>query len=89
MICLFYCQAYAEKASKNANDIRIQANRTKLEALRLGNEAEILHLRVDTTDSLMKDYEVQVGKDTNVTTEVTINKINKIVIKYKYIRIDA
>lgn len=64
-----HAQAYAEKASKNANDIRIQANRTKLEALRLGNEAEILHLRVDTTDSLMKDYEVQVGKDTNVTTE--------------------
>lgn len=77
MIHLFYCQAYAEKASKNANDIRMQANRTKLEALRLGNEAEILHLRVDTTDSLMKNYEIQVGKDTNVTTEVTIKELIK------------
>lgn len=55
----------------------MQANRTKLEALRLGNEAEILHLRVDTTDSLMKNYEIQVGKDTNVTTEVTIKELIK------------
>ncbi|KAG7211484.1 hypothetical protein KM043_010758 [Ampulex compressa] len=62
-------QKYADEASTNANDIRQAANQTKLEALRLGNEAEKLHLRVVTTDSLMKQYEIQVAKDANVTAE--------------------
>ncbi|XP_066585793.1 laminin subunit gamma-1 [Prorops nasuta] len=62
-------QNNADKASSNANEIRIQANQTKLEALRLGNEAEKLHLRVDITDTMISQYEVQVGKDTNITSE--------------------
>lgn len=63
-------QTYADKASANANDIRIEANKTKIEVLRLGNEAEKLHLRVDTTDSMMRQYETQMAKDANVTAEV-------------------
>ncbi|XP_014601707.1 PREDICTED: laminin subunit gamma-1 isoform X1 [Polistes canadensis] len=62
-------QTYAEKASENADNIRTQANAIKLDALRLGKEAETLHLRVNTTDSLMKNYEIQIGKDSNITTE--------------------
>jgi hypothetical protein len=50
----------------------MEANKTKIEALRLGNEAEKLHLRVDTTDSMMSQYEIQVTKDTNVTAEVKL-----------------
>lgn len=65
-------QTYADRASANANDIRMEANKTKIEALRLGNEAEKLHLRVDTTDSMMKQYEIQMAKDANVTAEVRI-----------------
>lgn len=63
-------QAYAEEASTRANAIRIEANKTKVEALRVGNEAEKLHLRVDTTDSMMKQYEIQIGQDTDITTKV-------------------
>lgn len=68
-------QTYADKASANANDIRIEANKTKIEVLRLGNEAEKLHLRVDTTDSMMRQYETQMAKDANVTAEVRIELI--------------
>lgn len=63
-------QNYADKASANANNIRTEANKTKIEALRLGNEAEKLHQRMDITDSMMRQYEIQVAKDANVTTEV-------------------
>ena len=62
-------QSYAEEASAKANAIRIEANKTKIEALRVGNEAEKLHSRVDTTDSMMKEYEIQISQDTNITTE--------------------
>lgn len=62
-------QTYADKASANANDIRMEANKTKIAVLRLGNEAEKLHLRVDTTDSMMRQYEIQITKDANVTAE--------------------
>lgn len=62
-------QMYADRASANANEIRTEANKTKIEALRLGNEAEGLHLRIDTTDSVMKQYEIQAAKDANVTAE--------------------
>lgn len=65
-------QTYADKASANANDIRMEANKTKIAVLRLGNEAEKLHLRVDTTDSMMRQYEIQITKDANVTAEVKI-----------------
>lgn len=65
-------QTYADKASANANDIRMEANKTKIAVLRLGNEAEKLHLRVDTTDSMMRQYEIQIAKDANVTAEVKI-----------------
>jgi len=50
----------------------MEANKTKIAVLRLGNEAEKLHLRVDTTDSIMKQYEIQMTKDANVTAEVRI-----------------
>lgn len=63
-------QTYADKASVNANDIRVEANKTKIEALRLGNEAEKLHQRVDITDTIMRQYEIQVVKDSNVAMEV-------------------
>ncbi|XP_011142346.1 laminin subunit gamma-1 [Harpegnathos saltator] len=62
-------QTYADKASVNANDIRMEANKTKIEALRLGNEAEKLHQRVDITDTMMRQYEIQVVKDSNIATE--------------------
>ncbi|XP_076248690.1 laminin subunit gamma-1 [Calliopsis andreniformis] len=62
-------QTYAEEASTRANAIRIEANKTKVEALRVGNEAEKLHQRVDTTDSMIKKYEIEIGRDTNVTTK--------------------
>lgn len=65
-------QTYADRASTNANDIRIEANKTKIEVLRLGNEAEKLHLRVDTTDSMIKQHEIQMIKDANITAEVKI-----------------
>ncbi|EFN65099.1 Laminin subunit gamma-1 [Camponotus floridanus] len=58
-----------DKASANANNIRMEANKTKIAVLRLGNEAEKLHLRVDTTDSIMKEYEIQMTEDANVTAE--------------------
>lgn len=54
----------------NANDIRMEANKTKIEALRLGNEAEKLHQRVDITDTMMRQYEIQVVKDSNIAAEV-------------------
>lgn len=62
-------QTFADKASANANNIRMEANKTKIAVLRLGNEAEKLHLRVDTTDSIMKEYEIQMTEDANVTAE--------------------
>lgn len=67
-----FLQTYADKASSNANDIRMEANKTKIEVLRLGNEAEKLHLRVDTTDSMIRQYEIQMTKDANITAEVKI-----------------
>lgn len=42
-----------------------------MEALRVGNEAEKLHQRVDITDSMMKQCEIQSEHDTNITTEVS------------------
>ncbi|XP_031846744.1 laminin subunit gamma-1 isoform X2 [Nomia melanderi] len=72
-------QIYAEEASAKANDIRIEANKTKIEALRVGNEAEKLHLRVDTTDSMMQQYEIQIGQDTNITTEAN-HKVGQVKI---------
>ncbi|XP_067209558.1 laminin subunit gamma-1 isoform X2 [Linepithema humile] len=62
-------QTYADKASVNANDIRIEANKTKIEALRLESEAQKLHLRVDITDTVMKQYESQMANDANATAE--------------------
>ncbi|CAL7935288.1 unnamed protein product [Xylocopa violacea] len=62
-------QSYAEEASQKANAIRTEANKTKIEALRVGNEAEKLQQRVDSTDSRMKQYEIQSAQDTNLTTE--------------------
>lgn len=62
-------QTYAEEASAKANAIRTEANKTKIEALRVGNEAEKLSLRVDNTESMMQQYEIQSGYDTNITTE--------------------
>lgn len=53
-----------------ANTIRTEANKTKIIALRVGNEAEKLHQRVDITDSMMKEYESQSSQDTNITNEV-------------------
>lgn len=67
-ICLY--QTHAEEASAKANTIRTEANKTKIEALRVGNEAEKLHQRVDITDTMMKEYEKRSGQDTNITTEV-------------------
>ena len=43
-----------------------------MEAIRLGNEAEKLHTRVDNTELLIKQYESQVQKDVNVTHEVNV-----------------
>jgi len=77
---LFVLQTYADRASTNANAIRMEANKTKIEALRLGNEAEKLHLRVDTTDSMMSQYEIQVTKDTNVTAEVKIRQLSQLIV---------
>lgn len=82
-ICLH--QTYAENANAKANAVRIEANETKIEALRVGNEAEKLHQRVDITDSTMKRYEIQSGQDTNITTEVRyqpciVNRISYIIL---------
>lgn len=65
-------QTYADKASVNANDIRMEANKTKIEALQLESEAQKLHLRVENTDSVMKQYESQMANDANATAEVKI-----------------
>lgn len=50
-----------------------------METLRLGNEAQELHLRVDITDSMIKQLEIQIGKDANITSEV-----RDIVFNYSY-----
>ncbi|XP_012279283.1 laminin subunit gamma-1 [Orussus abietinus] len=63
-------QISADKASTNANNIRVEANKTKAEALSLGNEAEKLHVRVGITDSMIRQFEVQVAHDVNATSEV-------------------
>ena len=41
-----------------------------MDALRLGNEAEKLHLRVETTNSIARKHEARVEKDVNATNEV-------------------
>lgn len=63
-------QKNADEASANANLIRQEANKTKLDALRLGNEADKLHLRVEITNSIARKHEARVEKDVNVTNEV-------------------
>lgn len=61
---------YADKASQNANRIRMEANRTKSQAFSLGQEADNLRTRVDYTEGLIKQQELQAAKDANVTSEV-------------------
>ncbi|XP_012268511.2 laminin subunit gamma-1 [Athalia rosae] len=60
---------YADKASQNANKIRMEANRTKSQAFGLGQEAENLRIRVGYTESLINQQELQATKDAEVTSE--------------------
>jgi hypothetical protein len=50
----------------------MEANKSKIEALRLESEAQKLHLRIEITDSVMKQYESQMANDANATAEVKI-----------------
>lgn len=71
---------YADKASQNANGIRVEANRTKSQAFSLGQEAENLRIRVGFTESLITQQEIQAANDANVTTaakqKVGLSKTN-------------
>lgn len=60
----------SDNAGLNANNIRNDANKTKLEAWRLNNEAEKLHMRIENTETIVKEYEIKVGNDVNSTDDV-------------------
>jgi uncharacterized coiled-coil DUF342 family protein len=65
-------QSSANNASNMANEIRQEANKTKAEVIKLGNEADKLHLRVNTTDSMIRQYEDRIQQDGDVTGQVDI-----------------
>lgn len=64
-------QQNAVNVSKSANEIRQEAAKTKVEVIKLGNEADKLHQRVNTTDSMIREHELRIQKEANVTAEVS------------------
>lgn len=63
-------QLKANNASAMANETRQDANKTKAEVIKLGNEADKLHLRVNTTDNMIRQYEEKIMKNADETGQV-------------------
>lgn len=63
-------QQNAVNASNSANEIRQEAAKTKIEVIKLGSEADKLYQRVNTTDSMIREHELRIQQEANVTAEV-------------------
>lgn len=63
-------QIMIDNASLIANNIYNQTDKTKVEAWRLNNEAEKLHMRIENTQAIVNEYEIKVDNDVNDTKNI-------------------